>query len=614
MILELGKNLKTKIRNAVGLLSSGVKECSAMTPFVANFELNRVKLRLGQYCDSLKKTWFFYLYADKELLEQYIQGLFENLENTPNINFEFVTVYSPSEKEEGPTDVYLDSNEITELDDNEDKHMSTDYLDLQDNKTFNTKEEEDIMNFLMKHPEIEKLRQDKMNKLFKDLEDKEVKSVKYFINEKGKLAKLIKFEGENENYMIRKDENGNKVISQKLNNGWFQVDKSYVSNGTDAAKIFAGRSFNVKLPTPDIGGSLMMSGTGAIGNFLFKLVEGKDEVQEISQKFVKDAGSSAALTVIMTTMPFVGLSIASVVGAKAINDLRKNKYIKPSKKVTIISEILARTGAKAALTIGGAAIGQTLIPIPFLGAFVGGVIGGFTASAVETSYDSLVAKRVSLELFCFFCLVKIKKRGKWAREKLFQDDIPNLDTELDTFLEVINTASKENIKKNEFKVQLLDKKQDDIFELMDDMFACIADKDKGETIDQVFEQKWKSMILYCFVSYYYFLLCNQLDGLQAEKKLEEEEKLNILARFECLLYARVLVEWLAPQLSIFGQWKPYERFIIVLNDMIKDCKIVTLFKKLDSVDKDGQAAQIPEPQKNPQAEKPAQEPQTAEKS
>jgi hypothetical protein len=29
--------------------------------------------------------------------------------------------------------------------------------------------------------------------------------------------------------MIRNDENGHKVVSHKVNNGWFQVDKSYLS-------------------------------------------------------------------------------------------------------------------------------------------------------------------------------------------------------------------------------------------------------------------------------------------------------------------------------------------------------------------------------------------------
>jgi hypothetical protein len=65
---------------------------------------------------------------------------------------------------------------------------------------------------------------------------------------------------------------------------------------------------------------------------------------------------------------------------------------------------------------------------------------------------------------------------------------------------------------------------------MDEIYASIAEKEKNEHVDDHFEQRWKTMILYSFFSYYYFLLSSHLDSMQASKMIEEEEKVEILTQ------------------------------------------------------------------------------------
>jgi len=575
-ILQAGFDFKKKVRNSLELLNQGVQQCAAMTPFVAKYEFTRLRLRIGGYAQNLKNKWFLQLYANKDILDEYEKGLFENIENSPRLVFDTNDGYSPIDYG-NQEPAQPEKTEETVGDSTKDEDVSTEIMDQQKGE-FLSQEEKDIMEFLSLNPSIDQARKARMEKMYKELSDKEVKDVKYFVNEKGRLAKLVKFQGESDYLMIRNDEQGNKVISRKINNQWFQVDKSYVMSGRDASQFFVSKPFNFQLADATVGGTLAMSGTGALGNFLYKLVEGKEKINNLSRGLVRDAGSSVALTVLMTTMPFVAVSIASVVGVKALNDLRSNKFIKGSKKVSIVSDIVARTGTKAAMTIGGAAVGQTMIPVPFLGAFIGGVVGGFTASALESSYDSLIAKRVSMELLCFFSIVKMKKRGKWAKERLSPQDAAANEETMKQFIEILSLVVAKPIELQSFERELTMTKQEDLFDLVDEIYASIADKDKGEQVDEIFAQRWKTLVIYCFYSYYYYLLYSQLDSLQFEEKITEDQKIEALDRYESLLDVTEVLEWISPQLSIFGQYKPYEKFVACINQMLKDCKIVTRFK------------------------------------
>lgn len=54
-----------------------------------------------------------------------------------------------------------------------------------------------------------------------------------------------------------------------------------------------------------------------------------------------------------------------------------NKYANSDKKMRELRNVTIGSATSIGSGLIGAAIGQTLIPIPMLGAFVGGLIGGF---------------------------------------------------------------------------------------------------------------------------------------------------------------------------------------------------------------------------------------------
>jgi hypothetical protein len=54
----------------------------------------------------------------------------------------------------------------------------------------------------------------------------------------------------------------------------------------------------------------------------------------------------------------------------------KNKIASNEKKFSNFGKIAIGTGATFGSSVTGGIIGQTLIPIPLLGAFIGGLIGG----------------------------------------------------------------------------------------------------------------------------------------------------------------------------------------------------------------------------------------------
>ena len=78
----------------------------------------------------------------------------------------------------------------------------------------------------------------------------------------------------------------------------------------------------------------------------------------------------------MIVIPIVGFLIAAGSFTHAFYKIFSNHFSTDSKKLSEITGFVVKTGATVGTSIVGALIGQTLIPIPVVGALVGTVVGG----------------------------------------------------------------------------------------------------------------------------------------------------------------------------------------------------------------------------------------------
>lgn len=67
-------------------------------------------------------------------------------------------------------------------------------------------------------------------------------------------------------------------------------------------------------------------------------------------------------------------------------------------------------------TVAGMMLGQTLIPIPFLGIFVGGIIGGFLGKAGTNIMTKLMKKENYKNLIAYL-LESIIEERYWSYDK-----------------------------------------------------------------------------------------------------------------------------------------------------------------------------------------------------
>lgn len=84
---------------------------------------------------------------------------------------------------------------------------------------------------------------------------------------------------------------------------------------------------------------------------------------------------SSAYGVIAMQMPVIGMLIAQTYLFLNLHSVMSNDVLTTKNKLKKIGHF----SVQASLGIGSAVAGQILIPIPFLGAFIGGTLGGITA-------------------------------------------------------------------------------------------------------------------------------------------------------------------------------------------------------------------------------------------
>lgn len=131
--------------------------------------------------------------------------------------------------------------------------------------------------------------------------------------------------------------------------------------------------------------------------------------------FLKDFGQCAAvsgsITMLAQQMPIVGQLVAlggfgyftmKIYSSETASELGKSNQM---------NKLVISTTANIGSGIGGAIIGQALIPIPLLGALIGGFLGGLVGGASSSVFLDYMSEKRFAKLFDD--LIALQQKGHW---------------------------------------------------------------------------------------------------------------------------------------------------------------------------------------------------------
>jgi hypothetical protein len=124
----------------------------------------------------------------------------------------------------------------------------------------------------------------------------------------------------------------------------------------------------------------VLSNVSTVGGSLGKCLADINEYENASD-FMMDLSKGAAISgsfnYIISTVPIVGYLFVTGGYTYSFYAIFTNKYSTFGKKFQQVGNMTIDTASSLGSGILGAFVGQSLIPVPVLGAFIGGVVGGF---------------------------------------------------------------------------------------------------------------------------------------------------------------------------------------------------------------------------------------------
>lgn len=111
-------------------------------------------------------------------------------------------------------------------------------------------------------------------------------------------------------------------------------------------------------------------------------------------------------------MPVLGKLLIVGGFSYTLYNILTNDYKNNQQKLSDIGKITIKTSASLGGGLIGAAIGQALIPIPLVGMFVGGAIGGFLSTIGSKKAFQFLKSQRSKHMYEYL-KSKIKKNGSW---------------------------------------------------------------------------------------------------------------------------------------------------------------------------------------------------------
>jgi hypothetical protein len=570
---------------------TGIKTCFANTPFTGRYEIERLTFRTSRLNTKLRTRWFIFYLPSRSLVEDFFKQLFLNLDNNP-----LLVIEKKKPVEEDSEQAPKSKHSVSSLRRSFNKSLIEEEVEQlmeeveafeilhdqgQNVNEFSSAEEKNIIAFLKRHVDINNRRMSTQSELIALMKNKKVAEMKMVVNTEGLLGKYIKFEGETDWVLIRVDAEGNQVVSNGVSEKWYYSQPPELDDTKTAIGILKAKPKPIEFTGLTVKNVALLAGSTAFGEFLYGMVEGKKDVKALAKTLVTDTRDSLALTLLLGTMPHVMIAVASVMGVKALHDLSKNRLIKTKTKIKLMSGLIVKVGTSTAISIGGAIIGQTLIPIPILGSFIGGVIGGFSAAAFFGSYDKLIAKRVSLELMALYLLLVFKKQDHYQSIQ-FNQQLLQADHEfIETFTKNISVVCGKSNTVDYYKSNLL-RRLKDVEGILEDIYTTVGEtlKNKSLNIDATFETVWKSLLGFCFLSYFYTLVQTELEVRIEEGLLKEEDSLECIHKIEEMMDLGAVTGFLVKRIELFGEFRVLDRLITVVNEYLKSYKLVTLIKQV----------------------------------
>jgi hypothetical protein len=124
----------------------------------------------------------------------------------------------------------------------------------------------------------------------------------------------------------------------------------------------------------------MLNNVGTIGGSLGKCladINNYNSASDFMMDLSKGAAISGTFNYLIYNVPLVGYIFVTGGYTYSFYSIFSNKYSTFDKKFQEMGNMTIDTASSVGSGILGAFIGQSLIPIPVVGAFIGGVVGGF---------------------------------------------------------------------------------------------------------------------------------------------------------------------------------------------------------------------------------------------
>jgi ElaB/YqjD/DUF883 family membrane-anchored ribosome-binding protein len=136
-------------------------------------------------------------------------------------------------------------------------------------------------------------------------------------------------------------------------------------------------------------------------------------------------------------------------------------------------------------------------------------------------------------------------------------------------------------------------KQNDMVDIVEELYAKTAVKSKNQAIDAEYQRIWKTTTTYAYISYYYYLAQIKLRGLLDQGHMNEDIFMEIIETFESFVNFDPVVEIIThSSFNLGGTQETLQRVAEEVNELLDSYKLVSLYKPDEKKDKIEEAVEL----------------------